>query len=186
MDSIYKDVYQYCQTHTSGRDELLYELERESFLKVLSPHMISGKVQGKFLELISKIMQPKNALEIGTFTGYASICIARGLAERGVLHTIEINPELEWITKKYFEKSGLSSKVRHYIDDARTLIPTMNIEFDLVFIDAAKPDNDLYYEMVLPKLKTGGILMIDNVLWAGKVLRNAKDKDTQNLSLIHI
>ena len=181
MDSIYKDVYQYCEKHTSGPDDVLYQLERETYLKVLSPQMISGRVQGKFLELFSKIMAPENILEIGTFTGYASICLAKGLSKDGFLHTIEVNPELEWIAKKYFEKSGLSKKIKHYINDARELIPNLNIEFDLVFIDAAKLENDLYYEMVLPKLKTGGILMVDNVLWSGKVLRNESDLATQNI-----
>jgi len=179
MNSIYKDVYQYCEKHTSGPDPVLYELERETYLNILSPQMISGPVQGKFLELISALVQPKNILEIGTFTGYAAICLARGLAKDGVLHTIEVNPELEWISRKYFEKADLSDKVNLQIGDAREIIPTMDIEFDIVFIDAAKFDNDLYYEMVLPKLKSGGLLMIDNVLWSGKVVRNEKDNATQ-------
>ncbi len=181
MDSIYKDVYQYCEKHTSRPDDVLYQLERETHLKVLSPQMISGRVQGKFLELFSKIIAPTNILEIGTFTGYAAICLAKGLSKDGILYTIEVNPELEWIAKKYFKNSGLSEKIKHYIDDARELIPNLNIEFDLVFIDAAKLENDLYYEMVLPKLKTGGILMVDNVLWSGKVLTNERDLATQNI-----
>lgn len=179
MNPIYKDVYQYCEKHTTKPDEVLYELERATYLNILSPQMLSGAVQGKFLELLSSLIQPKNILEIGTFTGYAAICLARGLAEKGTLHTIEVNPELEWISRKYFEKAGLTNKINFQIGDAREVIPTMKVEFDMVFIDAAKFDNDLYYEMVLPKLRTGGLVMIDNVLWSGKVVRNEKDNATQ-------
>ncbi len=179
MNSIYKDVYQYCEKHTSRPDTVLYELERETYLKILSPQMISGPVQGKFLEMVSALMQPKNILEIGTFTGYAAICLARGLAPDGILHTIEVNPELEWISRKYFEKANLSEKINFQIGDAREIIPTIEVEFDIVFIDAAKFDNDLYYEMVLSKLRTGGLIMVDNVLWSGKVVRNEQDNATQ-------
>ena len=179
MDSFFKQAHQYCEDHTSSPDSVLYELERETFLKVMSPHMISGKTQGRFLEFISRMIQPEAILEVGTFTGYASICLARGLAPNGVLHTIEIDPELKWIAQKYFAKAKVGKKIIAHQNDARALIPNLEVQFDLAFIDAAKMDNDLYYEMILPKLSPKGYLMIDNVLWAGKVVRNEQDADTQ-------
>ena len=185
MEFSHNEVSQYCTKSTTEVDKVLYELERETYLKALSPNMISGRLQGKFLEFLSGMLQSKSILEIGTFSGYASICLARGLASDGILHTIEVNPEIAWIAKKYFKKADLTKKINYYSGDAREIIPTMEIEFDLIFIDAAKPDNDFYYETVLPKLKTNGIILVDNVLWAGKVMRNAKDKDTQNIMLFN-
>lgn len=179
MDSFLKATHLYCENHTSLPDPVLYELERETYLKIMSPQMISGRTQGRFLEFISNMLSPKAILEVGTFTGYAAICMARGLATDGVLHTIEVNPELKWIAQKYFAKANLESKIKYHNADARELIPTLDLQFDLIFIDAAKKENDLYYEMLLPKLSPKGYLMIDNVLWSGKVVRDEQDADTQ-------
>ena len=182
MDSFVKQLHSYCENHTSSPDPILVELERETHLKTMSPNMISGRTQGKLLEFFTRMLQPKTVLEIGTFTGYASICLAKGMPEDSKLHTIEVNPELEKFGKKYFERAGLKNRIKAYIGDAREIIPTLDLTFDLVFIDAAKFDNETYYEMILPKLAPGGFLMIDNVLWFGKVVAGKKDKDARGIA----
>lgn len=179
MQTHFAQLTQYCETHSTPPNEVLHELERETHLKTLSPHMISGRLQGQFLQFISQMIRPKYVLEVGTFTGYAAICLAKGLAEDGVLHTIEINPELEWLAQKYFAKAELDGKIQLHIGDARQLIPAFSINFDLIFIDANKQENDLFYEMCLEKLRPGGFLMVDNVLWSGKVITTAADLDTR-------
>lgn len=179
MQNLHVLISHYCEAHTSPPDPVLAELERETHLKTLSPQMLSAGAQGKLLEFLCYIFQPKSVLEIGTFTGYAAICMARGLAPGGILHTIEVNPELEWLAKKYFEKAGLLEKIKLYIEDASQRIPQFsNNFFDLIFIDAGKQQNDLYYEMCLPKLRKGGLILVDNVLWSGKVVQKTNDPDT--------
>ena len=176
-----KKINAYCEAHTTLPVPELYELERETHLCTLSPHMISGRLQGHLLMLLTTLARPMLALEIGTFTGYASICIAKGLPDGGMLHTIEINPELAPISRKYFEKTGLLDKITAHTGDAREVIPSLHLQFDLVFIDAAKFDYLFYYELLIEKVNPGGLLIADNVLWAGKVVTQAVDADTQNL-----
>ncbi len=168
----------YCEKFTSLPVPILDELERETYLKTMSPQMISGKLQGQFLSLLSALVRPAAALEIGTFTGYSSICIASRLPENGILHTIDVNPELRHINQKYFEKAGLQHKIQAYLGDAREIIPTLKMNFDFVFIDAAKTEYPAYYDLVFDKVNPGGLILADNVLWSGKVLSKAGDADT--------
>lgn len=173
----------YILDHTKQEDTLLAELNRETNLKVVQPRMLSGHLQGKFLEMISCMIRPKTVLEIGTYTGYSAICIAKGLSVDGILHTIEINPELKIFSEKYFERSGLNYKIQQHIGSAIDIIPKMNEVFDLVFIDADKENYLNYYKLVFEKVKTGGFIMADNALWDGKVLNNPdqQDKETKGI-----
>lgn len=170
---------EYCEAHTSPASSILYELERETNLKTLAPQMLSGPLQGQLLRFISLLHRPKFVLEVGTFTGYASICLAAGLQEAGQLHTIEVNEELEYLIRKYIDKAGLAKQIQLHIGDARQIIPTLDLSFDLVFIDAGKRDYPFYYELILEKVSPGGIILADNVLWGGKVLAPSKDTDTE-------
>ena len=177
-----QDIHAYCEANSSPPDAILRELERVTHLRTLSPQMLSGPLQGRFLEMLSRLMQPLRILEIGTFTGYASICLARGLARGGVLHTVEINPELAYISNAFFEKAGLKDRIQAHIADAAHLMPTFPDPFDLIFMDAGKRDYPTHYELALEKLRPGGLLLADNVLWSGKVARRpATDADTQAL-----
>ena len=173
-----KKLTAYCEDHTTLPVQALDELERETHLKTLSPQMLSGKLQGQLLSMLSTLIRPKVALEIGTFTGYSSICIANGLSEDGILHTVEANPEFIHISKKYFEKTGLQQKIHQHVGDAREIIPNLKETFDFAFIDAAKSDYALYYDLIFDKMRKGGIIIADNVLWSGKVLTQTSDKDT--------
>ena len=146
--------------------------------------MMSGHLQGRFLSLLSHIVQPKNILEIGTYTGYATLCLAEGLIESGTIHTIEINEELFDFTKKYFNKSIYKNKIISHRGDAKKIISTLNFEFDLVFIDADKSNYSRYFDLILPKLNSGGLIIADNVLWSGKVLQKSlPKKDTETMEL---
>ncbi len=176
-----KKINAYCEAHTTLPVPALYELERETHLSTLSPQMISGRVQGHLLTLLATLSRPKLALEVGTFTGYASICIAKGLPEGSMLHTIEINPELAHISRKYFEKTGLVDRITAHQGDAKAIIPALGLRFDLVFIDAAKFDYQFYYELLIERLNIGGLLIADNVLWDGKVVVKSNDTDTLNI-----
>jgi len=162
-------TFEYCAAHTSPVLEILYELERETHLRTLSPQMLSGAYQGVLLQLFSQMIRPHRALEIGTFTGYTAICMAQGLADGGILHTIEVNDELGWLIRKYLQKAGLEEKVRLHLGDAAEIIPTLDEMFDLVFMDAGKLDYAQHYELALSKTRSGGFLLADNVLWDGKV-----------------
>lgn len=161
---------QYITDHISPEEDYLYELGRETKLKVLNSRMISGHLQGQILTMISSMIRPKCILEIGTFTGYSALCLAKGLADDGILHTIEIDDELESIAKKYFLKSGLGERIFHHIGDARQIIPAISHPFDLVFIDADKRQYADYYRMVFDKVPVGGFILADNILWNGKVV----------------
>lgn len=176
-----KKINAYCEAHTTLPLPELYELERETHLRTLSPQMLSGRVQGQLLTMLATLAQPKTALEIGTFTGYASICIAKGLPKDAMLHTIEINPELASISQKYFMKTALADRITAHVGDARKVIPSLDLNFDFVFLDAAKFDYQLYYEIVMERLNIGGLLIADNVLWDGKVVAKSGDADTQNM-----
>lgn len=176
-----KKINAYCEAHTTLPVPELYELERETHLRTLSPQMISGKVQGHLLTLLTSLAKPMVALEIGTFTGYAAICIAKGLPAGGMLHTIEVNPELAHISQKYFEKAKLNHCIKAHLGDAKNIVPSLGLKFDFVFMDAAKFDYPVYYDMLVNRLNPGGLLIADNVLWDGKVAKKAEDADTQNM-----
>ena len=173
----------YIEQHSDAEPILLQELSRETHLKVIQPRMITGHFQGRFLSLLSKIIAPKRILEIGTYTGYSALCLAEGLIESGTLETIEVNPELATIQKKYFDKSDYSSQIKTYMGDALDIIPTLEGPFDLVFIDAEKKQYDAYFEAVIKKSKSGTVILSDNVLWTGKVVEplDPKDKTTKVL-----
>lgn len=173
----------YIEQHSDAEPILLQELSRETHVKVIQPRMITGHFQGRFLSLLSKIIAPKKILEIGTYTGYSALCLAEGLIENGTLDTIEVNPELAAIQKKYFDKSDYSTQIKTYIGDALDIIPTLEGPFDLVFIDAEKKQYDAYFEAVIKKSKSGTVILSDNVLWTGKVVEplDPKDKTTKVL-----
>jgi caffeoyl-CoA O-methyltransferase len=174
-----KDLaYQYALEHTSLVSAVLNDLERETNLKTLAPQMISGPYQGKLLEFITYMICPKQVLEIGSFTGYASLCIAEGLPVDGKLHTIEVDEELAWFIDKYKTKAGLKEKIVHYTGDAAQIIPQINEIFDLVFMDAGKLDYSSHYELALAKTRSGGFILADNVLWDSKVFSEDKDPTT--------
>lgn len=178
MNFIPDALEQYVHDFSSQEDVILRELSRETFLKVQMPQMLSGNLQGQFLEMISQMLKPKRILEIGTFTGYSAICMAKGLTENGILFTIDVNEELQPLCEKYFIQSGLQQKIKHLIGDAQKMIPDLNETFDLVFIDADKQNYSNYYDLVFDKVRTGGFIVADNVLWSGKVAEAKKDKDT--------
>lgn len=180
MDEL-KKLSVYCEKFTSTPLPVLLELERETHLKTLAPQMLTGRLQGQFLALISKLVKPKVVLEIGTFTGYGAICLAQGVEEGGSLYTIEVNPELSYLSKKYFEKAKVQHIVRHCVGDAKEIIPVLNKKFDIVYLDAGKHDYGLFFDLVIEKINPGGILLADNVLWSGKVVEEPSDKDANRL-----
>ncbi len=178
MEFISEEILAYCQKHSTPENSVLRELSRETQMKVLQPRMLSGQLQGQLLKMFSEMIKPQNILEIGTYTGYSAICLAHGLKEGGKLHTIEVNPELEVYIKKYIDKAGLNGKISLHIGHATEIIPMLNLVFDLIFIDADKENYLNYFELVFPKLRKGGFVIADNVLWSGKVLKpDPKDKD---------
>lgn len=182
MEFIAPELLAYCEQHSSVEDELLQYIKRETYAKVLMPKMLSGHLQGKTLELLVKMLNPKTILEIGTYTGYSGICLARGLGKNGRLLTLDINDELETMVRGFFEKSGMASKIDYRLGNALDIIPTLEGNFDMVFIDADKANYIKYYELVVERVNPGGIIVADNVLWSGKILvEEGKkiDKDTQ-------
>ena len=177
MDFSNKEIYNYIDNHSSDESDILYELRRETELKCLNPIMLSGKIQGNFLAIISKLIKPLNVLEIGTYTGYSTLCIAKGLNPAGMIHTIDKNEELLQIQNKYFEKSGLRNQIKQYTGDALAIIPKLKFDFDMVFLDADKENYVKYLELISPILKPGGVLLTDNVLWHGKILESPENQD---------
>lgn len=178
---MYPDIInEYSLNHTSNEDDILYELSRETHLKTVYPAMLAGKMQGKLLEMISCMIKPQLVLEIGTFTGYSTICLAKGLKKKGFIHTIERNNELEEIAMKYYNKAGIHQQVIYHTGEAIEIIASMKESFDLVFIDCDKKDYPSVYRAVVEKVKPGGFILVDNVLWYGKITQNTKimDKDT--------
>ncbi len=171
----------YAEAHTTAESQVLRELNRETNARVLMPQMLSGHLQGQFIRMISLMVQPKYALEIGTFTGYSAICLCAGLQENGKLVTIDVNEELYEMASRYFEKSGMGHKIDFRIGNAVTIIPTLHEALDLVFIDADKLNYALYYDLVFDKVRPGGVILADNVLWNGKVTENDPDAETQAL-----
>tara|TARA_R100000935_G_scaffold56173_1_gene87243 strand:- start:762 stop:1403 length:642 start_codon:yes stop_codon:yes gene_type:complete len=174
---------QYIADHSQSEPELLQRLTRETHLKVIQPRMITGHFQGRVLSLLSKIISPKNILEIGTYTGYSAICLAEGLQKEGALHTIDINEELHAIQRRYFDESGYGPRIMQHTGDALEIIPQLDIVFDMVFIDAEKVSYDQYFEAALKKCRPGSVILSDNVLWSGKVVEplDPKDKATKIL-----
>ena len=185
MDFISEDLQNYIDLHTQKEPKLLQELNKETWRKILITRMLSGSFQGRLLSMLSKLIKPKVILEIGTYTGYSALCLAEGLHQNGILHTIDHNEELVWIQKKYFNRSDYKNKIVSHLGDALDIIYTLDLKFDLVFIDADKTNYTNYFEAVLPKMNVGGLILSDNVLWSGKVLQKAdkKDKDTQALQI---
>ena len=177
MDFSNKEIYNYIDNHSSEESDILYELRRETELKCLNPIMLSGKIQGNFLAIISELIKPFNVLEIGTYTGYSTLCIAKGLNPAGMIHTIDKNEELLQIQNKYFEKSGLRNQIKQYTGDALAIIPKLKFDFDMVFLDADKENYVKYLELISPILKRGGVLLTDNVLWHGKILESPEIQD---------
>lgn len=174
----------YIIDHISPEEDYLHELDRETNLKVIGSRMLSGHLQGQILSMISAMIKPRCILEIGTFTGYSALCLAKGLAEGGQLHTIEIDDELEGLSKKYFLKAGMGERIIQHIGDARQIIPTINQSFDLVFIDADKREYCDYYNLVFDKIPVGGFLLADNILWSGKVVDSDSVDEAQTCGII--
>ena len=178
MDFLPKKLEKYIDSHSEAEEDLLSDLSRQTHLKVLLPQMLSGHPQGLFLKLISKMINPGKILEIGTYTGYSAICLAKGLKKNGVLHTIDINEELYDMSNTFFKKAGVHNVVKQHIGDAKLIIPKIKGAFDLVFIDADKKSYSDYFDLIIDRVKPGGFILVDNVLWSGRVLNNKKDKDT--------
>ena len=183
MHFLSEELENYAAQHTEDEPLLLQELNKRTHLNVLQPRMISGHFQGRFLSLLSKMVQPRTILEIGTYTGYATLCLAEGLHPEGVLHTIDIKEELTDLQREFFDRSGYGSQIVQHLGKAADIIPALNTTFDLVFIDADKQNYAHYFDLVIEKMTRGGIILSDNVLWSGKVVEEVKhnDKHTQAL-----
>ena len=175
------EIMGYAEEYSSHNDKLLQQLERETHINVVNPNMLSGSFQGKLLEMISCMIQPKHILEIGTYTGYSAICFAKGLQDGGKIVTIDSNEEIASVARKYFRKAKIEDRIDFRIGDALQIIPELDIEFDLVFIDGSKDQYTQYYKLIIEKLKPGGYILADNVLWGGKVLQEKTDKDTADI-----
>lgn len=174
----------YVVSHSENEPELLQELTRETYQKILQPRMLSGHYQGRILSMISKIAHPKHILEIGTYTGYSALCLAEGMQSDGQLHTIDINEELFDFQRSYFDKSPYGKQIIQHLGDALEIIPKMNIMFDLVFIDADKDNYPAYFNIIMDKLNTKGIILSDNVLWSGKVIEPLNEDDYSTRALL--
>jgi predicted O-methyltransferase YrrM len=174
-------IENYISTHLTKEDDLLKELDRVTNLKTLAPRMLSGHVQGNFLSIISSIIQPKRILEIGTFTGYSALSLASGLVADGLLYTIDRDEETGLIAQSFFKRSNHCSKIKYLIGDAKLIIPTLKEQWDIVFIDADKEAYPLYYHLVIDNLRSGGIILADNILWSGKITEEPMDKKTRIL-----
>ncbi|MCQ0112858.1 O-methyltransferase [Zhouia amylolytica] len=183
MHFISPELENYIANHSEDEPKLLQELDRETHLKVLQPRMLSGHFQGRVLSILSKLINPKCILEIGTYTGYSAICLAEGLKKDGILHTIDINEELQELQRTYFDKSGFGDRIVQHLGNALDLIPGIDSNFDLVFIDADKENYSRYFDLIIEKMNPGGIILSDNVLWSGKVLREAKPNDKSTIAL---
>ena len=183
MELINKSAEQYANSHSGNEDEILHRIWRETNLRTFYPNMVSGKVQGKFLQMLMYMLQPKSILEIGTFTGYSAVAMALAMPENGKLITIDNNEEIESMAKEFFKKANLENRITMLMGDATEIIPNLNEEFDLVFIDADKEQYIDYYNVVFPKVRKGGFILADNVLWGGKVLEKLTktDKETKGI-----
>jgi caffeoyl-CoA O-methyltransferase len=184
MDFLDPQLDTYVCDHTKPENTLLARLNRETYSKVLMPRMLSGHLQGRVLSMLSHMIRPRRILEIGTYTGYSALCLSEGMTTDGVLHTIDINEELETMVRKYIAEAGMTEKIHAHIGDATKLIPTMNETFDLVFIDADKENYSTYYDLVFDKVRPGGFIIADNVLWSGKVLTVPEPADMDSKAII--
>ncbi|MCH7784223.1 MAG: O-methyltransferase [Bacteroidetes bacterium] len=185
MNFLPENLNKYVLAHSQPEPELLQQLNHETWQKVNAPRMLSGHFQGRVLSMISKLIQPKYILEIGTYTGYSALCLAEGMQKEGELHTIDCNEELLDFQKRYFDKSEYGSQIIQHLGNALDIIPTIDKTFDLVFIDADKHNYPNYLEAILPKLKKGSVLLSDNVLWGGKVLEPISKGDNDTKALVH-
>ncbi|MGE0568838.1 MAG: O-methyltransferase [Bacteroidia bacterium] len=183
MEFIDIALSEYCESHTKQESDLLKQLNRETHLKVPQPRMLSGHLQGRFLSFISKLLQPKLILEIGTYTGYSALCLAEGLAKEGKLITIDPNEETNHFAKQYFEKSLYAEQIEIKEGQALEIIPTLLDNIDLVFIDADKKNYLNYYKAVIDKVRNGGLIIADNVLWSGKVITDAIESDRETKAI---
>ncbi len=183
MDFINQDIEKYAMAFSSPEPEVLQRLSRDTHAKVLKPRMLSGHLQGRFLSFLSRTIRPKRILEIGTYTGYSAICLAEGLAEDGIIHTIDHNPELEDFARIYFKMAGVDHQVKQHIGEALDILPHLDEPFDLVFIDADKPNYIRYFEIIYPRLRDGGIVLADNALWSGKVLDSEDRMDAETAGI---
>jgi len=183
MEIIAEKIDAYALAHSQAETDTLKKLNRETHAKILMPRMLSGHMQGNLLIMLSKMIQPKQILEIGTYTGYSGICLAQGLIENGVLHTIDNNEELELMVRKYINEAGLTQKIKYYIGNALDIIPTINENYDLVFIDADKSNYSNYYDLIFDRVNSGGLIIADNVLWSGKILDDVDKMDTDTKAI---
>lgn len=182
MSLIQDDMQDLLLNYCEPENELLKKIDRETNLKVLMPRMLSGHYQGRVLSMLSKMISPKRILEIGTFTGYATLCLAEGLPADGLIYTLDINEELEDMVRGHFAESKFDAQIKYIIGDATQTVTQLEETFDLIFIDADKKNNGTYYDLVFDRLRPGGLIIVDNVLWSGKVLNAQQDKDTKNIS----
>ena len=178
MEFLPEEVEKYTTTHTTKESILLAELNRETWANVMTPRMLSGHLQGRILSMFSKLISPENILEIGTYTGYSALCLAEGLKPNGTLHTLDINEEYTAVANRYFKKSNFSKNIQQHIGEALDIIPTLNCNFQLAFIDADKENYTNYFDAIIDKIDVGGLIIADNVLWSGKVIHEQKDEET--------
>ncbi len=179
MHFLSEDLENYIEQHSQDEPELLAQLNKETYQKILLPRMLSGHFQGRVLSMLSKLIRPINILEIGTYTGYSALCLCEGMQENGVLHTIDIKEELIDFQRKYFDKSPWGKQIVQHLGEAMDIVPTINSKFDLVFIDADKENYINYFNLIVPKMNKGGIILSDNVLWSGKILEETNPKDIE-------
>ena len=184
MHFISPELEDYIEQHSEKEPAHLAALNKETYQKILLPRMLSGHFQGRVLSMLSKLIRPLNILEIGTYTGYSALCLCEGMQENGLLHTIDIKEELIDFQRKHFDKSPWGTQIVQHLGEACTIIPTIDLKFDLVFIDADKENYINYFEMIVPKMNKGGIILSDNVLWSGKVLEEIHPNDTSTKVLV--
>jgi caffeoyl-CoA O-methyltransferase len=184
MHFISQELENYIEQHSEKEPDLLAALNKETYQKILLPRMLSGHFQGRVLSMLSKLIRPVNILEIGTYTGYSALCLCEGMQENGMLHTIDIKEELVDFQRKHFDKSPWGNQIVQHLGEAIDIIPTLDIKFDLVFIDADKENYINYFELIVPKMNKGGIILSDNVLWSGKVLEPLNPKDISTKILL--
>ena len=184
MNFLPEEIEKYSEVHTSAESEWLCNLNRETHQKILKPRMLSGHMQGRILSMFSQMIKPERILEIGTYTGYSALCLAEGLTENGKLITIDINEELQEFVQKHIDASPYKNKIEQRIGNALEIIPTLNEQFDIVFIDADKENYLPYFNLIFDKVKTGGYIIADNVLWSGKVVDKVKANDTDTKKLL--
>lgn len=178
MEFLPEDIDNYSVNHTEKEPQLLAELNRETWANVMIPRMLSGHLQGRALSMFSKMISPTNIIEIGTYTGYSALCLAEGLKSDGTLHTLDINEEYTSVANRYFNKSEYAKNIKQYIGNALDIIPTLNCNFQLAFIDADKENYSAYFDLIIDKIDVGGYIIADNVLWSGKVAKEIKDTET--------